>query len=162
MTFDQAFDRLIDHEGGYVNNPRDPGGETKFGISKRSYPDLDIKRLTLPEAREIYRRDFWGAIDGADTFEPALMFQVFDMAVNSGPGNAIRVLQQVANVAPDGYFGPVSREALYAVSPNDSLMLFNAYRLVFMTKLKNWPDAGKGWAVRIANNLIHAAGDNRE
>jgi lysozyme family protein len=162
VKFEEAFDRLIGHEGGYTEGKDDPGGETKFGISKRSYPDLDIRNLTLEDARAIYLRDFWNVIDGADTFEGSLMFQVFDMAVNSGPGNAIRCLQQVANVAPDGHFGPVSREALYAISENDSLMLFIAYRQKFQTKLKNWPAAGKGWANRNANNLILAAGDNRE
>ena len=59
LTFDQAFDRLIDHEGGYVFDPRDPGGETKYGISKRSYPALNIKNLDLETAKAIYRKDFW-------------------------------------------------------------------------------------------------------
>jgi lysozyme family protein len=59
MTFDEAFDVLIGHEGGYVNHPGDPGGETKFGISKRAYPALDIKALTLGQAKAIYRRDYW-------------------------------------------------------------------------------------------------------
>ena len=101
----------VDHEGGYVNNPRDPGGETKFGISKRSYPELDIENLTMRRRRAIYRRDFWEVLDG-DRINGALMFQVFDMAMNSRPGNAIRCLQEAIGVAPDGHFGPVSFEAL--------------------------------------------------
>lgn len=166
MDFEKAFDRLVNtrdggHEGGYVNNPRDPGGETKYGVSKRSYPELDIKNLTIDDAREIYRRDFWDELDG-DRIDGALMYQVFDMAINSGPGNAIRCLQDALGVAPDGHFGEVSWQALRAQSQNDSLLLFLASRLEFMTKLKNWPDASRGWARRMAGNLRYAAGDNRE
>ena len=62
MTFDAAFDRLIWHEGGYANDPDDPGGETNWGISKRAYPNLVIKALTREQAREIYQRDFWNRI----------------------------------------------------------------------------------------------------
>ena len=158
MNFLKAFDRLIDHEGGYVDDPTDPGGETKFGISKRSYPHLDIAALTLDDARAIYRRDFWDAIDG-DNISGPLMFQVFDMAVNSGIGNAIRCLQDAIDVAPDGHFGAVSRDALAQYSAGDALLLFLAARLEFMTKLKNWPNHGKGWARRIAQNLRYAAED---
>src|SRR5574343_326744 len=77
MTFDQAFDRLIGHEGGYVFDPHDPGGETKFGISKRAYPALDIAALTLADAKAIYRRDYW---DGAqcDRLPPDLAFDRFN------------------------------------------------------------------------------------
>lgn len=87
--FDAAFKALIDHEGGYVNHPKDPGGETKFGITKRSYPHLNIRDLTLDDARAIYRRDFWDRLQ-CDALPVAARFQVFDAAVNSGPGNAAR------------------------------------------------------------------------
>ena len=89
MNFDTAFDRLMGNEGGYSNELNDPGGETKWGISKRSYPDLDIKNLTREQAKAIYLRDFW--IRGAmDQLPPAVAFQVFDFAVNSGIETAIR------------------------------------------------------------------------
>ena len=73
------------------SDPRDPGGETNWGISKRSYPQLDIKALTRDDARAIYRRDFWAAVGNA---HPAISFQVFDFSVNSGIGTALRKLQQ--------------------------------------------------------------------
>jgi len=157
ISFDQAFTRLLGHEGGYVNNPDDPGGETNWGISKRSYPHLDIKNLTREQAMTIYYQDFWGLLGDADG---ALKFQLFDFAVNSGVSTAIRKLQLVVGVADDGHWGPMSKAALGAMSLNDVLMLLNAERLDFMTRLKNWPDASRGWARRIVTNLRYAAKDN--
>jgi lysozyme family protein len=157
MTFDQAFDRLISHEGGYSNDPDDPGKETKFGISKRSYPDVDIANLTLEAAKVIYQRDFW---DPLGDVHPAVKFQVFDFAVNSGINTAIRKLQLTIGVADDGHWGPVSSVALQHMSLNDVLMKFAAQRLLFMTSLSTWDKFGRGWARRIANNLLLAAEDN--
>ena len=105
MTFDEAFDILIGHEGGYVNHPNDPGGETRFGISKRAYPLLDIKVLTLDQAKAIYRRDYWIPA-GCDRVPEALRFDVLDMAVNSGVKVAIQTLQRALGVRDDGLIGP--------------------------------------------------------
>lgn len=157
LTFVEAFDRLIDHEGGYVNNPADPGGETKFGISKRSYPHLNIAELTLSDARAIYLRDFWEPLGDTDA---SIKFQAFDFAVNSGIDTAIRKLQAAIGVADDGNFGPVSRHALSELSISDVLLRYNAERLLFITRLSIWPDFGRGWTRRIAKNLLFAAFDN--
>src|SRR4051812_42260066 len=102
VNFDVAFDRLINHEGNYVNNPADPGGETKFGISKRAYPNVDIKNLTRDQAKEIYRKDFWNVV--GDSVDAAIRFQVFDFAVNAGIQTAIRKLQDAVNMADDGHW----------------------------------------------------------
>lgn len=157
MDFNTAFERLISHEGGYVNDPKDPGGETKFGISKRQYPNVDIKNLTRAEAAVIYQRDFWLPLGDA---HPAVKFQAFDFAVNSGIQTSIRKLQVAVGVADDGHWGPRSQEALKKVDLSDVLMRYNAERLDFMRKLKSWPDFSSGWAGRIANNLRFAALDN--
>lgn len=155
MNFDKAFERLIGHEGGYVNDPRDPGGETKFGISKRSYPALDIKALTLERAKAIYRRDFWG-VAGCDAVPDAMKFDLFDMAVNSGPVTAIKTLQRSAGVTPDGLLGPITLQALNSTPAPRLVARFNGHRLDFMTDLKTWPVFGKGWAKRVASNLKEA------
>ena len=157
MDFDTAFSRLIDSEGGYINNPADPGGETKFGISKRSYPDVDIANLTLDGAKAIYLRDFWNPLGDV---HPAIKFQCFDFAVNSGIGTAIRKLQLAVGVADDGHWGPKSAAALADMDLNDVLMRFAAQRLLFMTSLSTWDEFGKGWARRIAKDLLYAAEDN--
>src|SRR5688500_5755337 len=152
MTFDIAFDRLMGHEGGYVNDPADPGGETQWGISKRSYPHLNIKTLTREQAKAIYLTDFWDRIRG-DSLCDGVAFQVFDCAVNSGIGTAVRYLQRAVGVADDGHWGPFSQAAAAAMSETDTIMRLNGERLDYMTRLKTWPNHGRGWARRIAQNL---------
>lgn len=157
MNFDQAFTRLLGNEGGYCNVPGDPGGETNWGISKRSYPDVDIANLTQDGAKAIYLRDFWNPIGDA---HPAIKFQVFDFAVNSGIQTAIRKLQAAIEVADDGHWGPVSAAKLAECDKNDVLMRFTAQRLRFWTALNTWPTFGKGWANRAAKQLEYASEDN--
>jgi len=159
VTFDGVFDRLIGHEGGYVNNPNDPGGETNWGISKRAYPNIDVKALTRDGAKVIYRRDFWDRLK-ADGFHDGVAYQLFDFAVNSGIETAVRYLQRAVGVADDGHWGPASAAAATALSESDTIMRLNAERLDFMTKLKNWPDASRGWVRRIAGNLRYGAEDS--
>ena len=145
MTFDEAFDRLMGHEGGYVNDPRDPGGETNWGISKRSYPHLDIATLSREQAKEIYRRDFWERAN-ADQFDGAIAFQVFDTAVNSGIGTAIKLLQRAVGVKDDGVVGPITLRAIASKSALGVVVLYNAERLDFMANLPAWKTFGRGWA----------------
>jgi lysozyme family protein len=158
MNFDQAFDRLISNEGGYVNHQDDPGGETKFGICKRSYPRIDIKNLTRDQAKQIYCTDFWER-GRMDQYDGAISYQVFDAAVNHGIENAIRLLQKAAGVADDGHIGPVTIAAVKAKSVTDMLMLFIAWRIRFWTKLSTWDSFGRGWANRAADDLMYAAED---
>ena len=158
MNFEQAIERVLSSEGGYSNDPKDPGGETQWGISKRSYPDVDIKNLTREQAKEIYKRDFWDVVVGASLHED-IAFQVLDFAVNSGGSVAIQYLQRAAGVADDGHLGPVSIAAINNQPMGPLILIYLAMRLEFMTKLKNWPDAGKGWARRIADNMLYAAKD---
>lgn len=159
-NFDIAFDRLLKpgHEGGYVNNPKDPGGETKFGISKRSYPHLNIKNLTREDVYKIYKEDFWDRIY-ADKLPNSVSFQLFDFAVNSGIGTAIRYFQRALNVADDGWWGPISQKAAESFSEADMILNLNAERLDFMTRLSNWENASRGWTRRIAQNLKYGATD---
>jgi lysozyme family protein len=159
MNFDIAFDRLIGYEGAYVNNPLDPGGETKWGISKRSYPNLNIQELTREDARTIYKRDFWNRIHGEELYD-GVAFQTFDIAVNSGIETAVRMLQRALGVADDGYWGPFTRRAAQSMSESDQIMRLNAERLEFMRHLSTWPTFGKGWAGHVANNLRYGADDS--
>jgi lysozyme family protein len=152
-NFDDAFEALIGHEGGYVNDRRDPGGETKFGVSKRSYPAVDIKALTLDGAKAIYKRDFWDKVRG-DELPMPIAFNLFDGAVNSGPAKSIMWMQRAADVADDGKLGPMTLAALLAGDPLLLAARYNGIRLKFMTDLSTWPTFGKGWARRIAGNLM--------
>ena len=155
-TFDTAFEKLLGHEGGYTEGKGDPGGETRFGVSKRSYPDEDIKNLTLERSKEIYKRDFWDRAQ-CDKLPAALAFQVFDAAVNSGIGQSIRFLQRAVGVADDGQLGPLTIAAIQRREAPEMIALFNAERLEFMTKLSVWDQFSRGWARRIAANLKEAA-----
>lgn len=158
-SFDQFIGRVLSHEGGYVNDPKDPGGETQWGISKRSYPQLNIRALTREDAVEIYRRDFWARVQG-DKLPQAFAFQALDAAVNHGIGNAVRWLQRAAGVADDGIIGPATLAAVARAQPADLVLLFNAERLEFYAKLGTFDTFGRGWTRRVAGNLRYAAGDN--
>ena len=157
-NFDQVFDRIIGLEGGYVNNPNDPGGETKYGISKRAYPHYNISELTREQAKEIYRVDFWDKLQLENVY-PSVTYQLFDFAVNSGINTAIRYFQRALGVADDGYFGPISKAAAQHMSECDMILSLNAERLEFMTKLSSWDLFGQGWARRISMNLKYASRD---
>lgn len=153
MNFDEAFEKLIGHEGGYVNDPRDRGGETKFGISKRAYPLEDIANLTLDRAKLLYRRDYWGPA-GCDAVPDGAKFDLFDTAVNSGVNAAIRILQKTVGETADGVLGPRTLQAVQSMPAERLSRWFNARRLLAMTDMPTWPAHGKGWARRVAANLL--------
>jgi len=161
MNFDTAINRVLKSEGGYVNDPNDPGGETIWGISRRSFPNFnggDFKNATREQAVEVYRVAFWAMVR-ADLMPEALQYQALDFAVNSGVDVATRKLQDAAGVADDGYWGPVTRAAIDALPPAVLLFRYLAKRLDYMRRLSNWKFHGRGWAARIAENMMYAADD---
>ena len=158
VRFLKAINRVLGHEGGYVNDPEDPGGETNWGISKRSYPSVDIKNLTRTQAVALYYRDFWLKAK-CEEVSVGVDYQLLDSAVNSGISQTFRFMQRALNVADDGLWGPVSLAGLRQTKKCDFVLLFLAERLEFMTKLKNWGAHGKGWSRRIAQNLRYGAED---
>jgi lysozyme family protein len=152
MNYDTAFERLIGHEGGYVNHPSDPGGETRYGISKRSYPTVDIKALTLDGAKAIYKRDFWDKVRG-DSLPYPVAFEMFDAAVNHGVKRAVEFAQEALGAHVDGQLGPVTLKAAQTVNPDAFIRRFNGARLEFFTNLPTFSSFGRGWARRVASNL---------
>lgn len=155
MTFDEAFERLIGHEGGYSNNPMDPGGETMFGVTQRvaranGYTG-DMRSLTLDKAKQIARAEYWDAVS-ADKLPAWLRFDVFDGAYNSGNKQAAKWLQRAVGAVDDGVIGPATIAAAEAAGPVAAAR-YNGERLQFMTNLGTWPQFGKGWARRVAANL---------
>lgn len=162
LSFDQMFERLIGHEGGYVNHPKDPGAETNWGVTiatarANGYYGA-MRSMTRNQAKEIYRKAFYERAKCAQ-YNSAIGFQVFDAAVNHGIGNAIRILQRAVGVADDGSVGKFTLGAINEKSLDDVLVLFNAERLDFYTKLQTFPTFGRGWTHRVASNLRYAAGD---
>jgi lysozyme family protein len=110
--FKECVDQILHHEGGYVNDPLDAGGETNFGISKRAYPNLDIRNLTVDQAKLIYFNDYWKPIHGDQIVSNELALQVFDMAVNAGTGAAAKILQAIVGAHQDGAIGPLTLKAV--------------------------------------------------
>lgn len=152
-SFDKAFEILIGHEGGYVNDANDRGGETRYGISKRAYPHIDIANLTLAQAKDIYRNDYWDKAK-CSSLPPDLALLVFDAAVNNGASTAIRWLQQAAGVVSDGIIGPQTVAASFS---SGVAARFHAMRVDAMTKMPTWPNHGRGWAKRLAALPFEAA-----
>lgn len=156
MTFDEAFDRLLGHEGGYSNHPDDPGAETMWGITARVARQNgylgDMRSLPRATAKTIYRVAYWNQIK-ADQLPEVLRFDVFDAAVNSGNRQAIRWLQRVVGVADDGVIGQMTLDAASKCNAYAAVAAFNGERLDLMTSLPTWGQFGRGWARRVAANL---------
>ena len=138
-----------------MNNPKDPGGETRWGISKRSYPSEDIANLTLERARELYQRDYWSPIKG-DQLPPALALCLFDMAVNSGVPQAVRTLQKAIDVPVDGILGPGTLGKALSLPTEILVSYFQAERILFMSKLDAFAAFGRGWTRRVISTAIEA------
>ncbi len=147
--FDEIIEVVLEHEGGYVNDPKDPGGETNFGIAKRSNPDVDIKNLTKAEATLIYKTKYWDK-NKVESLPEELWHIYFDMCVNMGRSRAVKILQQSAvnrgrNIKVDGGLGPNTIKALKGVE----LERVRAFRVRYYVELVNKkPDLEKfyfGW-----------------
>jgi len=134
--FDEIIEKVLEHEGGYVNDATDRGGETKYGISKRAYPDEDIKELTVERAKELYKKDYWDKYR-IDDFPKRVRHILFDMCVNMGGRRAVRILQEACNsknsykIDVDGYIG---KDTINASTHVEDFRL-RAYRVMFYAEL---------------------------
>jgi lysozyme family protein len=164
--FLRAFELVIGSEGGYSDDRNDPGnwtggkvgqGElkgTKYGISAASYPDLNIKGLTVDDAKTIYERDYWNKA-GCPDMPPRLAYTCFDAAVNNGVGRAVRWLQGAVRVNQDGTYGAQTKAALDRAVARDMFDMdlaseVHAQRILFMAGLDTWKNYGGGWSRRLA------------
>jgi lysozyme family protein len=157
MNFDQAFENLIGNEGGYSYHTEDKGGETMWGITyavARSQGYFGpMYALSRSQAKDIYFRCYWQPIL-ASQLPPDVCFDVFDGAVNSGVVQSAKWLQRAIGVDDDGVIGPITLAAAGMVPSGALRAKYNGQRLAFMTDLPNWGSFGKGWAKRIAKNLL--------
>lgn len=162
-VFDAIFDRLMKHEGGYVNHPNDPGGETMYGVTKRVAQAHgyfgDMQKLPKSLAKQITEKSYYKAVKG-DQLDRLIAWQLTDAAYNHGNRQAVKFLQRAVGASADGLIGPRTLEAVAAIDKNDVVLLFNAERIEFYTGLRGWVSFGKGWSRRIAKNLRFAAVDN--
>lgn len=168
-NFPTAVALVLKSEGGFVDNPSDPGGATNMGITAqmlaawrgiKSVPVSAIKALTAAEATAIYRSRYWNAVHG-DALPKGLDYAVFDYAVNSGVSTAVKALQRTLGVADDGSIGPVTLAAA-AKAPAHTIIALCDQRLGMLERLTSWPTFGAGWANRIRDvrgEALQQAGD---
>ena len=154
--FDKAFDLLIGNEGGYVNNPKDPGGETNWGITKavavaNEYAG-DMRSMPKETAKTIYKKMYWDKLK-CDQLPFVVAFQLFDAGVNHGNSQAVKFLQRALSVTDDGVIGAKTIAAVSKLKDLQIVMLFNAERIEFYAALKTFSTFGKGWVRRVASNL---------
>lgn len=155
--FPRAAEIILSHEGGYVNDPRDPGGETRWGISKRAYPGEDIRNLTRERALQLYRRDYWDACRCGEMPWPVALV-LFDAAVNQGADYARRTLQAALKVEADGAIGPRTMAALAKADPVPVAIEIQAQRMMRYAALPGWRTFGLGWTRRAFAVAQAAAG----
>ena len=158
--FDKAFELLIGNEGGYVNNQKDPGGETNWGITKtvavaNGYAG-DMRTMPKETAKGIYKKMYWDRLQ-CDQLPFVVAFQLFDAGVNHGNLQAVKFLQRALSVADDGVIGAKTIAAVSKLEDLQIVMLFNAERIEFYAALKTFSTFGKGWVRRVASNLKLAA-----
>ncbi|CAB5194794.1 zliS Lysozyme family protein [uncultured Caudovirales phage] len=158
-TFDKAVDMVIlletggDPAGGYTNDPRDPGGETRWGISKRAFPREDIKALSRAKAVELYREHYWLPLR-PDEFAAPLAIVLFDIAVNQGAPTAIRLLQKACGVAQDGVMGPNTIAAANRLK--DAVARLSAERAIRYASTANFDAYARGWLRRAFTVALEA------
>jgi len=153
--FNQAIEKTLVNEGGYVDDPSDAGGETKFGISKRSYPDVDIKNLTVDDAKAIYKKDYWDKLKADEIASQKVAFELFDTAVNMGVRTASKLIQGCSGAFVDGIIGSQSLESINSIDEELLLLRFKLARVSRYVYLVKKRPANKnflfGWINRALN-----------
>lgn len=153
-NFENCLNEILRHEGGYVNDKRDPGGETNMGISKRSYPNEDIRGMTLARAAMIYRRDYWDRVKG-DQLPDGIDLVTFDPAVNSGVSRGAKWLQAALGFPRSGQDGKIGPKTVgKAQTTADGVAVIKracAARMGFLRGLRTWSAFGRGWTRRVAS-----------
>lgn len=157
-NFGNALAHVLKHEGGFVNHPKDPGGMTNLGVTKRVWEswtgkpasEADMRALTPAAVAPLYRARYWDAVRG-DDLPAGVDYAVFDAAVNSGPVQAVKWLQRAVGVADDGKIGPATLAAVRAMPAVDVVAAFTNRRRQFLQGLKTWPVFGKGWDRRVTD-----------
>lgn len=155
-NFDYSLKSALQHEGGYVDHPRDPGGATNLGVTiktlsawrGRPVSKNEVKKLTLEEAGQIYRRQYWDTVAG-DDLPAGVDYAVFDFSVNSGPSRAARTLQAVVGVTADGIIGAQTLAAVRRMSPVTVVEKICERRMAFLRNLDTFSTFGNGWTRRV-------------
>jgi lysozyme family protein len=155
-NFDEALKAILHHEGNFVNHPKDPGGMTNLGVTKRVWEEwvgheVDekaMRALTPADVDTLYRRKYWDKVRG-DELPAGVDYAVFDAAINSGPGRASKWLQTAVGAVPDGAIGPGTLAKVQEMDAKAIVEKYQATRLAFLQSLPTWDTFGKGWGRRV-------------
>lgn len=156
-NFDAALKAVLHHEGGFVNHPADPGGMTNLGCTKKVWEEwvghpVDeqaMRSLTPADVAPLYKKKYWDAVKG-DELPDGVDYIMFDTAINSGPGRAVKFLQGCVGADMDGALGPKTLAAVKAADPKQLVEDYAKRRLSFLQDLPTWGTFGKGWGRRVA------------
>ena len=161
MSFKECLDLVLKSEGGWVNHPSDPGGETNLGVTKRvweeyvGHPVESLKKLTKEDVAPLYEQKYWRPCYG-EVLPRGLDFVVFSMGVNAGPGRSVKLLQQSIGCVPDGVIGPRTRELISSSNSATLIAKFSETRREYYRSLKSFPIFGKGWLNRVDHEETQA------
>jgi lysozyme family protein len=155
-NWDSCFAMVLKHEGGYVNNPKDPGGMTNLGVTRKNWEayldhdvtEADMRALTPEIVKPFYKKNYWDKIRG-DELPSGVDYAAYDLAVNSGTGRAAKYLQQIAGVTADGVIGPQSLKAIKKCDAEDVVDEICNMRMDFLKNLNTFDTFGKGWTIRV-------------
>ena len=156
VNYDKCLETILHHEGGYVNHPKDPGGETNLGVTKRVYQEhggtKDMKDLLVEDVAPIYKKGYWDKMKG-DELPGGLDLCVFDFGVNAGPGRAAKFLQQMIGTVVDGGIGPNTlaklEEYIRENGEHEAVKKYQEMRQKYYESLSTFATFGKGWTRRV-------------
>ena len=156
-NWEKSLEVILHHEGGYVNHPKDPGGETNMGVTKRVYEDFggtkDMKELTKEDVEPIYKKNYWDRVKGDDLPE-GLDLMIFDFAVNAGTGRAAKFIQRLVNTTVDGGIGPNTlgkiKEYVVTYGIEETITSYALMRQNYYESLSTFDTFGKGWTRRVS------------
>jgi lysozyme family protein len=157
-NWDDCFKMVLKHEGGFVNHPKDPGGMTNLGVTKRNWEvylnravtEQDMRALTPETVKPFYKTLYWDKIKG-DQLPAGIDYAAYDLAVNSGVGKAAKYLQEIAGTPADGVIGPKSLEAIQSCDAAETVDALCDMRVSFLKGLSTFDTFGKGWMIRVDN-----------
>jgi lysozyme family protein len=163
QNFDKCLAKLLSHEGGYVNHPKDPGGMTNLGVTKRVYDDWigresteqEMRDLTPADVGPIYKKNYWDRVKG-DDLPSGVDWCAFDWAVNSGSGRPAKAIQRAVGAAADGAIGPMTLKAVAEKDPKEIIEYVFQVRQSFYESLKTFETFGRGWTRRNKETLDQA------
>jgi lysozyme family protein len=156
QNFEPSLDFLLKSEGGFVNNPKDPGGMTNLGVTAKTWSEFkgrptsekEMRNLDKDDVAPLYEKKYWDACK-CDSLPSGIDYLVFDFAVNAGPGRAVKVLQKSLGLPEDGVIGPATLQTVDTTDKNELISRFSEAKKEYYESLPTFPEFGKGWLERI-------------